>query len=130
MGQIGELRMARQELDYLEGCRPHIPRGQVCGMCGTAEKVGHRLVGGVVGVGTCGVVGPAYGVDVGLELLAISGEELGEGTSSGQGTGALLLDVTKDEVVTCKSQASRGAVKGGLEGSPKRAGSGGEVTKI
>ena len=129
MEQIGELWKFRQELDYLEGCRPHIPRGQVCGMSGTAEKVGHRLVGGV-GVGACGVVGPAYGVDVGLELLVISGEELGEGTSSGQGTSALLQDVTKDEVVTSKSQASKGAVKGGLEGSPKRAGSGEEVTKI
>ena len=38
-GQIGKLRKTRQELGFLGGCRPHIPRDQ---MCGATEEVGHR----------------------------------------------------------------------------------------
>ena len=33
-------------------------RGQVCGTCGTAEEVGHRVVSGM-SVGAGGVIGPA-----------------------------------------------------------------------
>ena len=39
--------------------------------------MGHRVVGEVA-VGACGVIGPAYGVAVGLEPQAIAGSELGE----------------------------------------------------
>ena len=67
----------------LEGSRPHIPRGQVRGMSGTAEEVGHRVVGGVA-LGAGGVIGPAYGVTVGLEPRAlVAGKELGDGSVVG-----------------------------------------------
>ena len=64
----------------LEGCRPHIPRGQVRGMSGTAEEVGNRVVGGAA-IGTGGVIGPAYGVTVGLEPRAMTRTDLGEGAA-------------------------------------------------
>ena len=69
-----------QELGDLEGCRPHTPCGQIRGMSGTAEEVGHRMVGGVA-IGTGGLVGPAYGVTVGLKPRAMSRTELGEGAA-------------------------------------------------
>ena len=50
-----KLQEAGQELGYLEGCRPHVPRDQ---MWGTAEEVGHRVVRGRA-LGACRVVGPA-----------------------------------------------------------------------
>ena len=46
----------------------------------SAKEVGHLVVGGVA-VGTAGVIGPAYGVEVGFEPRAIAGSELGESTS-------------------------------------------------
>ena len=71
-----------QELSNLEGCRPYIPRDQVREMSGTAEEVGHRVVSGAV-FGAGGVIGPAYGVTVGLEPRAVAGTELGEGAEVG-----------------------------------------------
>ena len=41
-------------------------------MSGTAEEVGHCVVGGAA----VGVIGPAYGVTVGYEPLAMAGMEL------------------------------------------------------
>ena len=54
-------------------------------MSGTAEEVGHRVVGGGA-VGTGGVIGPAYGVAVGLEHKAMAGTELGEGAADDRGS--------------------------------------------
>ena len=51
-------------------------------MFGTAEEMGHRVVCGMA-VGASEVVGPAYGVAVGLEPRAVAGAELEEGTSIG-----------------------------------------------
>ena len=48
-------------------------------LSGTAEEVGHHVVGGAA-IGTGGVIGPAYGVAVGLKPRAMAGLELGEGT--------------------------------------------------
>ena len=62
------------------GCRPHIPQAQISGMNGTAEEVGHRVVGGAA-VGTGGVIGLAYGVAVGLKPRAMVGMEMGEGAA-------------------------------------------------
>ena len=59
-------------------CRPHIPLGQISGMGGTAEKMGHCVVGGVV-IETDGVIDPAYRVAVGLEPRAMTVTELGDG---------------------------------------------------
>ena len=47
----------------MEGCRPRIPQCQIRGMGGTAEEVGHRVVGGAA-IETGGFVGTAYGVTV------------------------------------------------------------------
>ena len=47
------------------------------GMSGTAEEVGHRVVGGAA-IGT-GYIGPAYRVAVGLKPGTMAGTELGEG---------------------------------------------------
>ena len=63
-GQVAKLWDPCQELGDLEWCHPHIP--QVRGMSGTAEELGHRVVGGAA-VGALGVIGPAYGVTVGHE---------------------------------------------------------------
>ena len=41
-------------------------------MSGTAEEVGHRVVGGAA-IGTGGVIGPAYRVAVGLKPGTING---------------------------------------------------------
>ena len=41
--QIGKLWEARQELNDLEGCRPHNPRGEIRCMYGTADEVGHPV---------------------------------------------------------------------------------------
>ena len=46
--------------------------------------MGHRVVGGAA-VGAGGVIGPAYGVAVGLEPLAIAALDLGEGASKRPG---------------------------------------------
>ena len=70
---VAELWDPCQELDNLEGCRPHIPRGQVRGMSGAAEKVGHCMAGDI---GTGGVIGPAYGLTVGLKPRAMARTEL------------------------------------------------------
>ena len=51
-------------------------------MSGTAEELGHRVAGGAA-FGAGGVTGPAYGVTVGLEPLAVAGKELGEGAAAG-----------------------------------------------
>ena len=67
-----------QELSDQEECHLHIPRGQVRGMSLTAEEVGHPMVGGAA-FGTGGIIGPAFGVKVGLETRAMAGTELGEG---------------------------------------------------
>ena len=51
-GQIAELWEPCQELNYLERCHPHIPGGQVRGMCRAAKVMSQRVVGGVaVGAG-------------------------------------------------------------------------------
>ena len=51
-GQVAELWELYQELSYLEGCRPHIPGGQIRGMSGTAKEVEHRVVcGAAIGAG-------------------------------------------------------------------------------
>ena len=47
----------------------------------SAKEMGPRVDGGVA-VGAGGVVGPAYGVAVGLEPRAIAGSELGEYASA------------------------------------------------
>ena len=71
-GQVAKWRKPCQELGDLLGCRPHIPRGQIREMSGTAEEVGHRVVGGAA-IGTGGVIGPAYRVAVGLKPWTING---------------------------------------------------------
>ena len=35
-----------QQLSYLEGCHPHIPRGQIHVVCETAEEMGYHVVCG------------------------------------------------------------------------------------
>ena len=45
-------------------CRPHDPQSQIREMCGTAEEVGHHVVGGMA-VWECGVVCP--------QLLTLNG---------------------------------------------------------
>ena len=77
-GNIARLSKPCQELSDLVGCCPHIPRGQVCGMSGTAKKMGHRVVSGAA-VGAGGVIGPAYRVTVGHGPWAMAGIELWEG---------------------------------------------------
>ena len=76
--QVAELWEPCQELSDLEGCRPHIPRGQIRGMSGTAKEVGNRVVHGVA-IETGGVIDSACGVTVELEPRAMAGTELGEG---------------------------------------------------
>ena len=49
-------------------------------MSGTAEEVGHRVVGGAA-VGTSGVIGPAYRMAVSLKPGTMAGTELGEGAA-------------------------------------------------
>ena len=49
-------------------------------MSGTAEEVGHRVVGGVANM-TGGVIGPAYRVVVGLKPGKMAGTELREGAA-------------------------------------------------
>ena len=49
-------------------------------MCGAGKEVGHHVVGGVA-VEAGEIIGPAYGISVGLELRVVAGSELGEGTS-------------------------------------------------
>ena len=44
-------------------------------MRGAAEEVGHSVVGGAA-IRAGGVIGPAYGVTVGLEPPAMAGTEL------------------------------------------------------
>ena len=46
----------------------------------TAKEMGHRVVGGAA-IRAGGVIGPAYGVTVGLEPVAVAGTELGEGAA-------------------------------------------------
>ena len=46
----------------------------------SAKEMGHRVIDEVA-VGAGGVIGPAYGVAVGLEPQAIAGGELREGIS-------------------------------------------------
>ena len=70
-GQVAKPGKSCQELGDLEGCRPRILQGQICGMKGTAEEVGHRVVGGAA-IGTGGVIGPAYRVAVGLKPGAMA----------------------------------------------------------
>ena len=79
-GQVSKRRKPCPELGDLEGCRPHILRGQIRGMSGTAEEVGHRVVGGLA-IGVGGVIGPAYRVAVGLKLGTMARTELGEGAA-------------------------------------------------
>ena len=55
VGRIAELRKPYQEFSKLEGCYPHIPLGQVRGMCRAAKEVSHSVVCGVAGqVGSSG----------------------------------------------------------------------------
>ena len=56
LGQVAQLWEPCQELSDLEGCRPHIPQGQVRGMIGTAKEVGHCVVGGALSNGLIGAV--------------------------------------------------------------------------
>ena len=67
--QIAELWEPCQKLSYLDGCHPRIPGGQVSGMCQTAKEMSHRVVDGVAVIAGR-VIGPAYGVAVGLEHRA------------------------------------------------------------
>ena len=60
--QIAKLREPYRELSY----PPNIPGGQICGMCGADKEMGHRSVSSAA-MGAGGVIGPAYGVAVGLE---------------------------------------------------------------
>ena len=53
-----------QQLSYLEGCHPHIPRGLIHGVCGTAKEMGHRVVGGPA-IRAGGAIDPSYRVAVG-----------------------------------------------------------------
>ena len=48
----------------------------------SVKEMGHRVVGEVA-IGAGGVIGPAYGLAVGLEPRAIAGSELRGGTSVG-----------------------------------------------
>ena len=77
-GQVAKQWKACQELSDLEGCRPHIPLGQVCGMTCAAKEMGHRVVGWS-GSRAGGVIGPDYGVTVGQEPRAMAGTALWEG---------------------------------------------------
>ena len=79
-GQVAELWEPCQELSDLEGCRPHIPRGQIRGMGGAAEEVGYCVVGGAA-IRADGAIGPSYGVTVGLEPRAMAGTDMGEGAA-------------------------------------------------
>ena len=48
-----------QELSYLEGCHPHIPRGQIHVVCGTAKEMSYHVVGGPA-IRAGGVIDPSY----------------------------------------------------------------------
>ena len=54
-----------QELSYLEFCHPHIPRGEIHGVCETAKEMGYHVVGGPA-IRAGGVIDPSYRVAVGL----------------------------------------------------------------
>ena len=60
-GQTGE---PCQQLSFLEGCHPHIPRGLIHGVCGTAKEMSHRVVGGPA-IRAGGAIDPSYRVAVG-----------------------------------------------------------------
>ena len=65
------------------GGLPHFPRGQIRGMSGTAERMGHRVVGGAA-IWAGGVIDSKTEVghtNLGLEPQAIAGTELGEGAA-------------------------------------------------
>ena len=70
-GQIAELWEPCQELSNLEGCRPHIPGGQIHGMSGIAKEVCHRVLGAAA-IGAGRLIGPAYRMTVGLESRAMA----------------------------------------------------------
>ena len=55
-----------------------------------AKEMGQRVVGGVT-VGLGGVVGPAYGVAVGMEPRALAGSEVEEGRYFGKTGAAVVL---------------------------------------
>ena len=52
-----------QQLSYLEGCHPHIPRGQIHVVCETAKEMGYRVVGGPA-IRAGGAIGSSYRVAV------------------------------------------------------------------
>ena len=56
------------------------PGGQIRGISGTAEEVGHRVVGGAA-IGAGGVISQSYEVTVGLKPRAMAGKELAEGAT-------------------------------------------------
>ena len=88
-GRSLELWEPCQELSYLEGCHPHIPRVimgdvDVRGMCRAAEEMGHRVVCGVA-IGAGGVIGPAFWMAVMLEPWKVTGSDLEKGASERPG---------------------------------------------
>ena len=72
VGQIAKLKKPCLEFSNLDGCRPHIPWGQVHGMSGIAREMGHCVFGGAA-VGAGGVIGPAYGLTVGHKPRTMAG---------------------------------------------------------
>ena len=81
-GQIAKLWEPCQELSYLEGCHPQIPGGgaKSGGCVGQLKRWATMWLRGVA-TGAGGVIGPAYGVAVGLEPWTLVGSELGKGAS-------------------------------------------------
>ena len=117
--QVNELWEPRQELSGLEGCHPHIPRGQIRLMSGTAKEVGHRVVGvassnGRNGAGRgrydtydCGSSCSTGSIGMGVAISTLLGTRdqivssiiwpRGSEEASDKGVGALFQHASKDE---------------------------------
>ena len=76
------------EIELPRGVAPTYPWGQVRGMCGAAEEMGHRVIGRVA-VGEGRVIGPDYEMAVELEPRAVALTGLGEGDSVRLGSNCL-----------------------------------------
>ena len=79
--QIAKLREPSQELSFLEGCHPHITGGQIREICGVAKEILRVVSRAAIRAGE--VIGPAYGVVVGLEPRVVARKELREGVTVG-----------------------------------------------
>ena len=59
-----------QQLSYLESCHPHIPRGLIQWVCGTAKEKGHLVVCGPA-IRAGGAIDSSYRVAVGSSVGSI-----------------------------------------------------------